>query len=67
MRTRQPAGRPDSVTYAITSATRKLGRFREWLRNERNIAVWLFRETVNSFMRIDAMGLAKQVATRWPA
>lgn len=50
------------MTYAITSATRKLDRFRERLRTDRNIAVRLSRETVNSFMRIDAMGLAKQVA-----
>jgi membrane protein len=32
------------------------------LRRDQRIAVRLFREIVNSFMRIDAMGLAKQVA-----
>jgi membrane protein len=50
------------LSSPTATATRKLSEFREQLRRDQRIAVRLFRETVNSFMRIDAMGLAKQVA-----
>ena len=55
-------GRFDALSSPTALATRKLSGFREQLRRDQRIAVRLFRETVNSFMRIDAMGLAKQVA-----
>jgi membrane protein len=50
------------LSSPTATATRKLSEFREQVRRDQRIAVRLFRETANSFMRIDAMGLAKQVA-----
>lgn len=47
---------------AASTATSKLNGLRERLREDERIAVMLVREAINSFMRIDAMGLAKQVA-----
>lgn len=41
---------------------KQIGKVQTRLRADQRIFVKLFRETVNSFMRIDAMGLAKQVA-----
>ena len=50
------------MTFPSASATSKVRGLQDRLRHDQRIAVRLFRETVNSFMRIDAMGLAKQVA-----
>jgi membrane protein len=52
----------DAVTFDTATATRKARGWQDQLRRDQRIAVKLFRETVNSFMRVDAMGLAKQVA-----
>lgn len=50
------------MTFTTASASRKVHGLQAQLKRDQRIAVKLFRETVNSFMRIDAMGLAKQVA-----
>ncbi len=50
------------MTSVTATATRKAQRAMEQIRSDRRAAVLLVRESVNSFMRIDAMGLAKQVA-----
>lgn len=47
---------------STASATKKANGVRDRLRADKRIFVRLVRETINSFMRIDAMGLAKQVA-----
>lgn len=50
------------MTFSTASVTSKARGLQAQLKRDQRIAVMLFRETVNSFMRIDAMGLAKQVA-----
>lgn len=50
------------VTSAATTAKGHASKTIERIRTDQRIAVKLVRETFNSFMRIDAMGLAKQVA-----
>ena len=46
----------------ITTVSKLAGGFQARLRRDQRIVVRLMREIFNSFMRIDAMGLAKQVA-----
>ncbi len=50
------------MTSVTASATQKLHSAMQRVRTDQRAAVMLVRETINSFMRIDAMGLAKQVA-----
>lgn len=50
------------VNSVAASAKGHLGKTLERVRTDQRIAVKLVRESFNSFMRIDAMGLAKQVA-----
>jgi membrane protein len=57
-----PIERIDVVTPTTASDSKKARGFRDRLRHDQRIAVRLSREMVNSFMRVDAMGLAKQVA-----
>ncbi len=52
----------ETATSARTAASRKFGVVMQVIRNDQRAAVKLVRETINSFLRIDAMGLAKQVA-----
>lgn len=47
---------------ATASATRKAQSAVQRIREDQRAAIKLARESLNSFMRIDAMGLAKQVA-----
>lgn len=58
----QTTGQSKSVTSVTATVSRKAQSVMTRVRTEQNAAVRLVREVVNSFMRIDAMGLAKQVA-----
>ncbi len=50
------------MASATASVSRKAQSVMQHIRTDQRAAVKLARESVNSFMRIDAMGLAKQVA-----
>lgn len=50
------------MTSATASVTRRARSAIERIRKDERAAIKLVRESINSFMRIDAMGLAKQVA-----
>jgi membrane protein len=58
----QAGGQSTAVASATASVTRKAQSMMQHIRADQRAAVMLARESVNSFMRIDAMGLAKQVA-----
>lgn len=55
-------GRTKLVNTATASAKKRAQSVVQRARTDQRAAVKLVRETINSFMRIDAMGLAKQVA-----
>lgn len=50
------------MTSPTTLVNERASRIRSRIRHDQRIAVRMVREAFNSFMRIDAMGLAKQVA-----
>src|SRR5215204_6330879 len=57
----QPIG-PSNPVSSTASVTSKAKGVIEHIRTDQRAAIKLVREMINSFMRIDSMGLAKQVA-----